>query len=92
MASYVQDQQPKKEIHNFNDNAIHKMFSFFLFFFFCLFVVVVAISWAAPAAYGGSQARGLIGGVAAGLRQSHSNAGSEPRLQPTPQLTATLDP
>ena len=30
-------------------------------FFFCLFfvvVVVVAISWAAPAAYGGSQARG----------------------------------
>ena len=35
----------------------------FLFFFFCLlsflsFVVVVAISWAAPAAYGGSQARG----------------------------------
>ena len=36
---------------------------FFLKFFlsFCLFavvVVVVAISWAAPAAYGGSQARG----------------------------------
>ena len=37
------------------------------FFFFCLFclfvvvVVVVAISWAAPTAYGGSQARGLIG-------------------------------
>ena len=33
---------------------------FILFFFvFCLFVVVVvAISWAAPAAYGGSQARG----------------------------------
>ena len=31
------------------------------FVFFCLFaavVVVVAISWAAPAAYGGSQARG----------------------------------
>ena len=25
-------------------------------------------------------------------RQSHSNAGSEPRLQPTPQLTATPDP
>ena len=34
-----------------------------IFFFWCLFlsfvvVVVVAISWAAPAAYGGSQARG----------------------------------
>ena len=33
---------------------------FFFFFFFLSFfvVVVVAISWAAPAAYGGSQARG----------------------------------
>ena len=38
-------------------------------FFFCLF----AFSWAAPAAYGGSQARGPIGAVAASLRQSHSN-------------------
>jgi len=68
-------------------------------FFFCLLsfvvvvvVVIVAISWAAPAAYGGSQARGLIGAVDTGLRQSHSNAASEPRLQPTPQLTATPDP
>ena len=61
---------------------------FLFFFFFCLF----AISWAAPAAYGGSQARGPIGAVATGLRQSHSNAGSEPHLQPTPQLTATPDP
>jgi len=43
-------------------------------------------------AYGGSQARGRIGAVATGLRQSHSNTGSEPCLQPTPQLTATLDP
>ena len=58
-----------------------------VFFFF----VVVVISWAAPAAYGGSQARGPIGAVATGLRQSHSNPGSEPRLQPTPQLTATPD-
>ena len=69
---------------------------FFLFFVFCLFVVVVvvivAISWAAPAAYGDSQARGRIGAVATGLHQSHSNAGSEPRLQPTPQVTATPDP
>ena len=58
------------------------------FFFFSLF----AISWAAPVAYGSSQARGLIGAVATGLHQSHSNAGSEPRLQPTPQLTAMPDP
>ena len=42
-------------------------------------------------AYGGSQARGLIGAVASGLHHSHSNAGSEPHLQPTPQLTAMLD-
>src|SRR5512147_1919320 len=55
------------------------------------FVVVVAISWAAPAAYGGSQARGRIRAVATGLRQSHSNAGSEPRLQPILQLTAMPD-
>uniref|UniRef100_A0A8D1AQZ7 Transmembrane protein 230 n=1 Tax=Sus scrofa TaxID=9823 RepID=A0A8D1AQZ7_PIG len=34
---------------------------------------------------------GRIGAVATGLHQSHSNAGSEPRLQPTPQLTATPD-
>ena len=46
---------------------------------------------AAPVAHGGSQARGLIGAVATGLCQSHSNAGSEPRLRPTPQLTATPD-
>ena len=43
-------------------------------------------------AYGDSQARGLIGAVAAGLRQSHRNLGSKPSLQPTPQLTATPDP
>ena len=47
---------------------------------------------AEPVAYGGSQARGLIRAVADGLGQSHSNAGSEPRLQPALQLTATLDP
>ena len=42
-------------------------------------------------AYGGSQARGLIGAVATGLHHSHSNARSGTGLQPTPQLT-TLDP
>ena len=57
------------------------------FFLSCLF----AISWATPMAHGVSQARGPIRGVATGLRQSHSNAGFEPRLQPTPQLMATLD-
>ena len=48
-----------------------------LFFFFLVFF---AISWATSVAYGGSQARGLIGAVASGLCQSHSNSGSEPRL------------
>ena len=70
------------------------MLHFFLFFcLFCLVVVVVvvAISWAAPAAYGGSKARGPIGAVATSLHHSHSNVGSEPCLQPAPQLTATPD-
>ena len=54
--------------------------------------VFLLFLWAASVAYGGSQARGRIGAVAAGLCQSHSNVGSEPSLQPTPQLTATPDP
>ena len=47
---------------------------------------------AAPAAYGGSQAKGRIRAVAAGLHHSHSNARSELSLWPTPQLTAMPDP
>ena len=60
---------------------------FFFLFFFCLFR-------ATPAACGGSQARGIIGAVAASLcqSQSHSNAGCKLRVQPTPQLMATQDP
>ena len=58
---------------------------FYFFLFFLRFRV-------APEAYGGSQARGLIRAIAAGLHQSHSNAGFKPHLQLTPQLTATLDP
>ena len=71
--------------NKFGNKSIPYLNNFF-FFVFCLFVVVVvvAISWAAPAAYGGSQARGQIRAVATGLRQSHSNAGSELRLRPTP--------
>ena len=57
-----------------------------------LFFFTFAFSRAAPVAHGGSQARGLIGAIASSLCQSHSNAGSEPGLQPTPQLTATPDP
>ena len=32
-----------------------------------------------------------MGAIAAGLHHSHSSVGSKPCLQPTPQLTATLD-
>ena len=61
----------------------------FLFLFFCLFLPFLG---PLPAAYGGSQARGLIGAVAAGLRQNRSNVGSKLCLRPTPQLTAMPDP
>ena len=61
------------------------IFFFFFFWPFCLFR-------ATPAVYGGSQARGPIGAVAAGLHHSHSNTTSELHLRPTPQLTAMLDP
>ena len=53
--------------------------------FFCLFR-------AAPAACGGSQARGRIRAVATDLHHSHSHTRSEPCLRPTPQLTAMPDP
>ena len=56
-----------------------------MYLVFCLFR-------AAPVAYGGYQARGLSGAVATSLHQSHSNARSELRLRPTPQLTATPNP
>ena len=36
--------------------------------------------------------RGLIRATAASLQHSHSNEGSELRLQPTPQIMAVLDP
>ena len=72
----------------FKDLTVHaKDLYRYLMTYFCLF----AFSWATPMAYGGSQARGPIGAVAAGLRQSHSNMGSELCLQSTPQLTTTPD-
>ena len=54
----------------------------FLFFFFLFFFVF--FFRAAPTAYGGSQARGLVLAIAAGLHHSHSNARSKPHLRPTP--------
>ena len=43
-------------------------------------------------AYGSSQARGQIRASDAGLGHGHSNLGSDMHLQPTPELTAMLDP
>ena len=62
--------------------------SFFLFLFYFIFLSFEGHTMA----YGGSQARGLIVAVAAGLCQCHSNARSELHLQPTPQLMAMPDP
>ena len=56
----------------------------FLFVCVCLFR-------AAPAAYGGSQARGWIRATAAGLHYSHNTTRSELHLWPTPHLMATPD-
>ena len=66
------------------NNHLKKKF-LLLFFFFFFFRVT-------PAAYGGSQVRGLIRAVAAGLYHSLRNVRSKPHLQPTPQLTAMLYP
>ena len=58
---------------------------FFFFFSFSLFRATQGV-------YGSLWARGQIGATAADLQHSHSNAGSKLHLQPTPQLTAMLDP
>ena len=60
--------------------------------FLLYFILFLSFFRAAPAVYGGSQARDLIGAVATSLHHSDSNTGSEQRLRPTPQLMATLDP
>ena len=57
-----------------------------------IFNIIICLFRAALEAYGGSQAWGQVGAVAAGLHHSCSNAGSEPHLRPTPQLTAMPDP
>ena len=63
------------------------VFGFWFWFgFFCLFVFVcvfVLLFRATPMAFGGSQARSLIGATAASLHHSHSNARSKPQLRPT---------
>ena len=57
-----------------------------------MFFSMSVIFSAAPMAYGGSQARGLVRTAAASLHHSCSNARSKPCLQLIPQLTATPNP
>ena len=64
--------------------------SFLIYLF--IFIYLFTFSRAAPPAYGGSQARGIIGAEAASLRRGHSNVRSELRLWHTPQLTAMPGP
>ena len=65
--------------HETTREFLGALYFLFFIFIFCLF----AFSREAPTAYGGFQARGLIGAVATSLHHSHSNKGSEPCLQPT---------
>ena len=55
-----------------------------------IFISTFLLFRATPLASGSSQAKGWIRATAASLH--HSHAGSEPSLQPTPQLMATPDP
>ena len=75
---------------SYKKKQIRRSLSFFCLFFLLIIYIYIffLLSRATPAAYGGSQARDLIGVVAAGLHQSHSNARSETSLPPTPQLLA----
>ena len=57
-----------------------------------LFIYVIYLFRATPVAYGSFQARDRIRAAADGLHHGHSNARSEPRLRPMPQLAVALDP
>ena len=62
-------------IYTFSYSIPKEMYNKAIFFF-----VFFPFLGPLPVAYGGPQARGLIGAVDAGLSQSHSNAGFELRL------------
>ena len=63
-----------KKTHFIFKRAVRNKFFIFIYLFFLLF----------RAAYGSSQTRSPIGAAAAALHHSHSNAGSELYLRPTP--------
>ena len=68
----------KREENSISSREIKDQYRGLPFLFVCLFLFCPFR--AVPAAYGGSQARGRIGAIAASLLQSHSNTRSEPRL------------
>ena len=70
----------KKKKRPFNESQYLALLPYLSVFVFAFFF----FSRAAPTAYGGSQARGLIRAVASGLRQSHSNTRSESSLRSIP--------
>ena len=77
---HMHDLEKKAHTEKINKNQMCMMMMIFFFF------------RALHSAYGSSQARSQIRAIDASLCHSHSNARSEPRLRPTPQLTSMLDP
>ena len=72
--------------------AVQKLLSLIRSHWFVyLFIYLFIYFRAAHVAYGSSQARSWIRAAAAGLHHSHSNARTEPPLQPTPQLMTMPD-
>ena len=78
------DMTPKQGNKSKKQTNVAMNFKMYVFFFFFVF------SRAALAA--GSQARGPIRAIAAGLHHRDSKTRSELHLQPTPQPTAMPDP
>ena len=56
-----------------------------------IIIIIILLLRITSAVYGSSQARGSFGAIAASLHHSHSNARSEPHLQPMPKFMAMPD-
>ena len=73
--------------------SVHPLITFIYFLHYLFYSkLLFFLSTATLTAYGSSQARGLIGTAAAGLRHSRDNTGSGPHLRPMLQLIAMPDP
>ena len=72
--------------NTFHQVQLQLLLSFLSFFLFLFFWFLVLHLWHMEVL------RGQIRATATGLHHSHSNLGSEPSLQPAPQLTAMPDP